>query len=457
MAESAARGRAARIAVPRAQPALWNPPAGRADPVDLLERQAATRVPELGPIRYGRMLASEFAFFRGAAAIMAADLAATPDSGLRVQQCGDAHLGNFGGFKSPERTLIFDINDFDETLPGPWEWDVKRLAASLAILSREYGCTTRERRAIISRTVREYREAMARFATLGSLDVWYARLDVTGVMSRWHLAARDKAARRLDRAAARADSKDNLAAFDKLTHLVDGEPRIASRPPLLVPEEELGSGDPMLARARVQDCFERYRASLAHDRRHLLGRFRFVHFARNGVGVGSVGTRAWVVLLIDEDSGQPLLLQFKEAQPSVLTPYVGKSVYVNQGRRVVEGQRHLQAASDVFLGWTSATGTDGVGRDFYARQLWDGKISADTGRMSVGMLSLYGQMCAWTLARAHARSGDRIAIAAYLGSSRRFDDAVADFAEAYADQSSKDRAALAAAVRSGRVTAQPGV
>jgi uncharacterized protein (DUF2252 family) len=454
------KGRSARVSVRRSSHAGWKPPAERADPVGVLEAQATLRVPELTPIRYGRMLASEFAFFRGAAAVMAADLASTQHSGLTVQLCGDAHVGNFGGFESPERSLVFDINDFDETLPGPWEWDVKRLAASLAVAGRDRGFSAGDRRRIVTETVRQYREAMAEFAGMGDLAVWYARLDATGITERWRTESRKAAGRgKLGRP---AHTKDSMAAFAKLTHVVEGERRILSKPPLLVPveellQEEMFAGDVSAAQATLDASFRKYRSTLPRDRRHLLERFRYVHFARKVVGVGSVGTRAWILLLVGRDDADPLFLQFKEAQESVLAAHIGRSRYANQGQRVVEGQRLIQAGSDIFLGWVRATGIDGDERDFYARQLWDGKISPNIGRMSVPTLSLYGQMCGWTLARAHARSGDRIAIAGYLGSCGKFDDAIASFAEAYADQNAADYAALSAAAAAGRIEAQPGI
>jgi uncharacterized protein (DUF2252 family) len=457
-ADRAAVGRAARLACPRSGHAGWQPAAERPDPVAILDAQAATRVPELVPIRNGRMLASPFAFFRGAAAVMAADLATTTDSGLRVQLCGDAHLGNFGGFRSPERALIFDINDFDETLPGPWEWDVKRLAASLAILGRDRGLPRAERRRLIMATVRQYRKAMAAFAGQRDLAVWYARLDVSLLLARWEAEFRSKTVRtQLLLRTTQSESRDHLGAFAKLTHMVDGRPRIVSRPPLLVPVEELLPDRVEWAEATFREGLRRYIESLPDERRHLLSRFQYAHFARKVVGVGSVGTRAWIALLIGRDLDDPLILQFKEAQPSVLARYVGGSRYAEHGRRVVEGQRLLQAATDTFLGWVRATSVDGVTGHFYVRQLWDGKINPDLTHMSPSMLRLYGEMCGWTLARAHARSGDRVAIAAYLGTSERFDAAIADFAETYAKQNARDHTALAAAVKSGRIPAEAGI
>jgi len=457
-AERAAVGRAARAVTSRSRHAEWRPTASRPDPVAIIEAQDATRVPDLVPIRHGRMLASPFAFFRGAAAVMAADLATTPVSGLRVQLCGDAHLGNFGGFRSPERALVFDINDFDETLPGPWEWDVKRLAASQAVLGRDRGLPQAVRRRQVMATVRQYRTAMGAFAAQRDLDVWYARLDATLLLARWQVELQSKTVRnQLKLRTIESQSRDHLGAFTKLTHLVDGRPRIASRPPLLVPAAELFPGELARAEAVFQNGLRRYTESLPDERRHLVSRFRYADFARKVVGVGSVGTRAWIALLVGRDLNDPLILQFKEAGPSVLAPFAGASRYAEHGRRVVEGQRLVQAATDTFLGWVHATSVDGVTGHFYVRQLWDGKIAPDLAHMSPNTLRLYGEMCGWTLARAHARSGDRVAIAAYLGTSERFDAAIADFAEAYAEQNARDYAAFAAAVKAGRIVAETGI
>ncbi len=452
--ERAAAGRAARSGARRSSHAAWEPPADRADPVAILERQAASRVPELVPIRYGRMSASPFAFFRGAAAVMAADLAATPASGLRVQACGDAHLSNFGAFAAPDRRLVFDLNDFDESLPGPWEWDVKRLAASFAIAARENGLKRKQRAEIVLTAARTYREAMRGFASLRNLEVWYARLDVEAVMGGIEAEA-PKAVKKVRRGAEKARSKDSLRALEKLTHEVDGELRIVSQPPLIVPVEELLAEDETRdLRQTLLGVLDSYRESLPADRRHLLDGYRFRHIARKVVGVGSVGTRAWVVLLTGADDGDPLFLQAKEAEASVLEPYVGASRFKNHGRRVVEGQRLMQAASDIFLGWCPAVGLDGRRRDFYVRQLWDWKRSAEVETLDPRGLDIYARMCGWTLARAHARSGDRVAIAAYLGGGDAFEEAIAAFSELYADQSERDHAALLAAIDAGRVEAE---
>ena len=456
--ERAATGKATRAEVPRSSHAVWDPPADRADPVALLQDQARSRVPELIPIRHGRMLASEFAFFRGGAAIMAADLAATPSSGIRVQLCGDAHLSNFGGFASPDRDMIFSVNDFDETIPGPWEWDVKRLAASFAIAGRERGFRPRERRGIVLASMSRYREAMREFAGMRNLDVWYARLDAVGILERWRKDVTAQAVRTFERNVAKARGKDSLRALAKLCHDVNGGPRIISDPPLIVPLDELLSGaDHAQLDAAVRRIIRDYQRSVPRDRRQLLDGYECVDVARKVVGVGSVGTRAWIALLLGRDRGDPLFLQVKEAQESVLAPYVGASRYRNQGQRVVEGQRLMQAASDILLGWYRTEGLDGKQRDFYVRQLWDWKLSADVEHMSPSTMRIYGEACGWTLARAYARSGDRVAIAAYLGSGRQFETAIAEFAEAYADQNERDYRAFGAAVDEGVLTAEQGL
>jgi uncharacterized protein (DUF2252 family) len=450
--ESAAAGTAAREKAPRSSHAEWKPAKGRKDPVKVLESQAKSRVPELVPIRYGRMLASPFTFFRGAAAIMAMDLAKTPRSGLRVQLCGDAHLSNFGIFAAPDRRLVLDVNDFDETLPGPWEWDVKRLAASFEIAGRDRSFTPKETRAAVLATVREYREAMRGFAAMGNLEVWYARLDVEALLGDLAKVADRKQMKAAEKNVEKAQKKNSLKAFDRLVHEVDGEPRIISDPPLLVPARELVSDDRRHElEERFQEMLGRYRESLKGDRRHLFDSYRFVDLARKVVGVGSVGTRAWVVLMMGRDGQDPLFLQAKEADPSVLEPYAGASEFGNHGERVVEGQWLMQASSDILLGWLPAFGMDDKERDFYVRQLWDGKRSVEIETLPPKGLEVYGRVCGWTLARAHARSGDRIAIAAYLGKGDGFDRAIAEFSERYADQNELDYGALADAAKSGRI------
>jgi uncharacterized protein (DUF2252 family) len=448
--ERAARGKAARSGAPRSSHAAWEPGEDREDPVAILERQAATRVPQLIPIRYGRMATSPFAFFRGGAAVMSADLARTPVSGLQVQACGDAHLANFGAFAAPDRRLVFDLNDFDETLPGPWEWDVKRLVASFAIAGRENGFDADQRRPALVEALRSYRDSMRAFASLTNLEVWYARLDIEAVMA--EIEAEPKLRKRVEKGVVKARTKDSMRALEKLTEMVDGERRFRDEPPLIVPVENLLG--PALAdrlEETMRGVLDQYRESLLGDRRHILDQYRFRHIAHKVVGVGSVGTRAWVLLLTGADDRDPLFLQAKEAAPSVLEPYVGASRFRNAGRRVVEGQRMMQTASDIFLGWCRSPGLAEEPRDFYVRQLWDWKRSADVERLSPHALELYGRICGWTLARAHARSGDRVAIAAYLGAGDSFDRAIAAFAEAYADQNERDYEGLLAAIESGRV------
>jgi uncharacterized protein (DUF2252 family) len=456
--ERAAAGKAAREAASRQSHGEWEPPARRRDPVKVLEDQAKSRVPELVPIRYGRMLASAFTFYRGAAAIMAMDLASTPTSGIEVQLCGDAHLSNFGVFAAPDRRLVLDVNDFDETLPGPWEWDVKRLAASFEIAGRDRDFTPKETRAAVLTAVRSYREAMREFAGMGNLDVWYARLDVDTLLADLAKVATAKEMKTTRKNVKKARRKNSLRAFDRLVRVVDGEPRIISDPPLLVPIQELLSEDERLDfEERIRELLASYRESLKGDRRHLFDSYRFVDIARKVVGVGSVGTRAWVVLMMGRDGQDPLFLQAKEAEASVLEPFAGKSEFSNHGERVVEGQWLMQAASDVLLGWLPALGIDDRERDFYVRQLWDGKRSVEIETLPPEGLAIYGRVCGWVLARAHARSGDRIAIGAYLGKGDAFDRAIAEFSERYADQNELDHGALADAAKSGHVHAETDI
>jgi uncharacterized protein (DUF2252 family) len=437
------RGRAARRVAPRGSHAEWAPAPDRPDPVDLLETQARDRIQELMPIRYSRMMASPFAFMRGSAIIMANDLASTPKTGIQAQLCGDTHLMNFGAYASPERALLFDVNDFDETLPGPWEWDIKRLAASFVVAGRDNGFDATDCREAARASAASYRRRMAEFSEMGELEVWYTRVgaeEVSGLLT----DAKKKTTKKVNKAVRKARGRDSLQALSKLTRVVDGRRMIIDDPPLLVriPEEDD-------IRAQVYAILESYKRTLQDDRRHLLERYRFVDAARKVVGVGSVGTRAYVVLLEGRDENDPLFLQVKEAGTSVLENYVKSNTYEHHGHRVVAGQRLMQAASDIFLGWFRGTG----GRDFYWRQLKDMKGSANVEGMSPDELVLYGGLCGWTLARAHARSGDRVEIAGYLGKSERFDRAIADFARAYADQTERDHAALCAAVKSGRLPA----
>ena len=453
--ERAHCGRAARKGTPRSSHAGLGLSALRPDPVEVIEKQSAARLQNLVPIRYARMSESPFRFYRGAAAIMAGDLSTTPSTGLHAQLCGDAHMLNFRLLASPERNLLFDINDFDETLPGPWEWDVKRLATSLVIAGRENGFSDRERRDIVRSCVRSYRRQMRRFATMRDLEVWYAKADADTLNA---LASRDlnkKGRLRVSKALAKARTQDSLSAFAKLTRIIDGEPRITPDPPLITPIADLLPGeDRDLVQDQITDLIERYRGTLQSDRQHLLNQFTVTDMARKVVGVGSVGTRCWIVLLLGRDAQDPLLLQAKEAGESVLAPFAGASAYSSQGERVVAGQRLMQSASDIFLGWQRTQGFDGLERDFYIRQLRDWKGIAVPAVMVPTGMSLFGEACGATLARTHARSGDRIAIAAYLGRSDAFDRAVAAFAETYADQNERDHQALLDAVTAGRIPAK---
>ena len=450
---SVAAGKAARARVPLESHREFHPAASR-DPVGLLLEQAKTRIPELVPVRHGRMLVSPFTFYRGAALPMAADLATTPTSGFRVQLCGDAHLSNFGAFGSPERRLVFDVNDFDETLPGPFEWDVKRLVASLVVAGRDNGFTDADtRRAALAAGAR-YRTAMREFAGWATMAVWYSRLDVEDAIAQFKSQLPKSAVKKSRAVAAKVRTRDSTQAVAKLTRVVDGRREIISDPPLIVPFEEL-QGEPSYATLRA--LVSTYARTLPPDRQLLLSRFRLTRIARKVVGVGSVGTQAWILLMEAEDGLDPLLLQAKQAQRSVLAAYAGESEYDNQGERVVTGQRLMQAASDIFLGWQRIPDPAVGQTDYYLRQLRDWKYSAPIEQMDPEVMAGYGELCGWTLARAHARTGDRIAIAAYLGGSARFEEAVADFGASYADQTVRDHAALADAVASGRAQATPAV
>jgi uncharacterized protein (DUF2252 family) len=459
-AERVDRGKAARAEVPRASHAVFDPPSDRPDPVALLEQQAKTRVPELVPVRWGRMMVSPFTFYRGAALPMASDLAATPVSGLAVQACGDAHLSNFGIFGSAERRLMFDVNDFDETLPGPWEWDVKRLATSLEVAGRDNGFAGKQRREIVTAAVTRYRQAMRQFAAMTNLDVWYAHIDVNELRAEFDSQLRARQRKLVDQGLAKARTRDSMEQLGKLTRIVHGRPRIISDPPVLVPVDELlGTGKERLRfQEEITGLIASYQRTLETDRRYLLQQYEFCDMARKVVGVGSVGTRCWIILMLGRDDSDPLFLQVKEAEASVLSRFVGASKYTNQGQRVVAGQRLMQAAGDIFLGWQRIeAGLDGRTRDFYVRQLRDWKFSVDIESLRPEGLQMYAGLCGWTLARAHARSGDRIAIAAYLGGSDAFDRAIAQFAVAYADQNERDYQSLVDAVKSGRITAEHGV
>jgi uncharacterized protein (DUF2252 family) len=453
-------GKDARKLASRSSQAEWAPGPDRVGPLEVLAEQDKTRVPELVPVRYGRMLASAFTFYRGAAGIMAADLAASPDSGLRVQLCGDAHLSNFGVFQAPDRRLVFDINDFDETLPGPFEWDVKRLAASVAIGARDRGFKATESETAALAAVSSYRTAMAEFAAMGDLDVWYARLDIDEAVAQWEREANKSDRRRLQKNLDKARNKGSLRALAKLTETVDGHVRIADRPPLLVPIDRLAERegrDPAEIAGLIGGLLDEYRATLDDQAAVLAGRYRYVDAAHKVVGVGSVGTRAWISLLFGRDEQDPLFLQMKEAGPSVLEPFAGPSKFDHHGHRVVAGQRLTQAASDVLLGWLTVEGLDGKKRDFYVRQLWDGKGSAEVETMSAATMATYAGLCGWSLARAHARTGDRRAIAAYLGHGDKFDRAIAEFSEAYADQNQADYEVVAGARDAGTLNVESGI
>jgi uncharacterized protein (DUF2252 family) len=498
--EREAAGLAARDQAALSSHAKWRPAADRPDPVALLQEQDATREQDLVPVRHGRMMVSPFTFYRGAALPMAADLKDTPVAGLQVQLCGDAHLSNFGVFASPERVLLFDVNDFDETLPGPFEYDVERMAASFVVAGRNNGFSKADSGAAGQASVRAYREAMASFAQMGAMDIWYAKLDedelqaamrtAVADMAKQEKAAkkqekadkRDKAPKKQDKAArkderqdaeqdktarkaqqraeknlAKAHTRDSLQALSKLGEQVDGSYRIVSEPPLVVPSRDLAATyglSPDQVMPVLHEQFRAYRATLQDDRRRLLERYEIVDAARKVVGVGSVGTRCFIVLLLGRDAHDPLFLQVKEAVASVYERYVGKSRYRQHGERVVQGQRMMQAASDIYLGWTK--GMD-VRRNFYWRQLRDMKGSAEVEAMAPLALTSYARMCGWTLARAHARSGDPIAIAAYLGGSDAFDKSIADFAQRYADQNERDYKEFVNAVHSGRLEATEGV
>jgi uncharacterized protein (DUF2252 family) len=458
--ERAALGAQARAEVPRESHADFTVPASRPDPITLLDEQAKARVPELVPIRWGRMMASPFTYYRGAALPMASDLATTPVSGLTVQACGDAHLSNFGVFGSAERNLVFDVNDFDETLPGPWEWDVKRLAASMEVAARSNGFSGKQRRKIVASTVASYRTAMRDFAGMSELDIWYAHADIDQLRAQFKSKLDARQRKLVAKGASKARTRDSMQELAKLTTTVDGQVRIIADPPLLVPIEDLLS-DPLQRatfESEIQSIMSKYRRTLETDRRHLIEQYEFVHLARKVVGVGSVGTRCWIALMLGRDGSDPLFLQVKEAEESVLSRYLGASEFTNMGQRVVAGQRLMQASSDIFLGWHRVpAGLDGEQRDFYVRQLRDWKFSLDIDAMVPGGMRLYGNLCGWTLARAHARSGDAIAIAAYLGGSDVFDQAITQFADAYADQNERDHDAVLEAVKSGRIVAEEGL
>ena len=455
------KGKDARAVCPRSSHAGWTPATDRPDPIALLEAQNEVRDQDLVPVRHGRMMVSPFTFYRGAAKVMSADLAGTPTAGLDVQLCGDAHLSNFGVYGSPERTLVFDLNDFDETLPGPFEWDLKRLAASFTIAARNNGFSTSEQQSTTAACVTAYRDAMAQFAGMRTLDLWYTRLSADEILASVKASMSGKgdakAAARAEANIAKARTRDSMQALSKLAKVVEGEYRIVSEPPTLVSGRELATVygiDPDQLETILRDEFRAYRSTLQDDRKHLLERYRFQDVARKVVGVGSVGTRAFIVLLQGRDDADPLFLQIKEATTSVLEDHLPKSRYRHHGQRVVAGQRLMQASSDIFLGWTKGVDPN---RHYYWRQLRDMKGSALVELMEPKVMAGYGRFCGWTLARAHARSGDPVAIASYLGSSDAFDRAIVDFSDRYADQNLRDHEAFVDAVRSGRLEAVEGV
>jgi len=455
--QRSAAGKAARTAVPRSSHGEWAPAPDRPDPIDLLLQQDESRLPELVPIRHGRMSESAFTFFRGGALLMASDLAPHPRTSLEAQLCGDAHLSNFGIYAAPDRHLVFSVNDFDETLPGPFEWDLKRLVASLAVAGRSREFSDKERKSVVLAASRAYRLAMHEFAEMNTLDLWYLRLDVEDLLRRFVTSATKEQRKNLDRILTKARGKTSLKAVAKLTHEVDGELRFLSDPPLVATIEDVLPPDRAAEMIEsVHEMFRSYRSTLPTDRQSLLERYRYVDLARKVVGVGSVGQRAFILLLVGRDNDDPLMMQFKEAQQSVLEPYLGTSEYERHGQRVVAGQRMMQSATDILLGWFHGTGIDGVDRDFYARQLWDQKGSAVIEWMVPSGMASYGELCGWTLARSHARSGDAIAISRYLGRSDTFDRAMAAFAESYADQNERDYATFMAAIADGRIEASEG-
>ncbi len=453
-AERYAAGKALRGKAPRSSHAEWAPDPERPDPISMLEQANSTRLEQLVPIRFGRMSMSPFAFYRGTADIMAYDLAKTPVTGIHAQLCGDAHLSNFGVYASPERRQVFDVNDFDETLAGPWEWDVKRLAASVILAGRQNGYSAQESKQAVVRCMQRYRESMQQFALMNHLDVWYYHLDAEGILAMARgMARRREIEKRLERASARASKRTRIETFPKLAEVVDGQYRIKDEPPLIYHYDRLHPGKDDLDTDEWRAMVKDYVMSLPEERRVVIMRYRSLDVAQKVVGVGSVGTRCAIVLALGGSEGDdPLFMQIKEAGESVLEPYLGASPYPNHGQRVVVGQRLMQAASDIFLGWTTFGG-----RDYYARQLRDMKWSAEVETMDLVLFTGYAELCAATLARAHARTSDSAQISGYLGNRDTFDQAVASFAEIYADQAERDHAALLAAIKEGRVQAQTGV
>lgn len=458
--DSKAHGKDLREKVPLESHGDWAPASDRPDPVSLLKEQGASRLQDLLPVRYERMSASAFTFYRGGALIMAWDLSKTPSTGIEVQACGDAHISNFGLFNSPERRTVFDINDFDETLPGPWEWDVKRLAASVEICGRDRGFSEAERTDMVISCVQGYRQAMREFAKMGNLDVWYAHMDVDALQERFAAQMPKKARKAARKAVEKAKGKDSTRAIAKLTEVVDGRLRVVSDPPIVVPLRDIVAGAGRMGAQQersvdvaklVSRVLSEYRLTLSPEKRRLVEQYEGVDIARKVVGVGSVGTRAWIVVMRGAGNDDPLVLQVKEAQESVLERFVGKSAYREHGERVVQGQRAMQTAGDMLLGWCRLPGEDGRLKDYYVRQLWDGKGGIDLDRLPQKGLADLSRACGWTLAHAHARTGDRFAIASYLGKKDTFDQAIARFAQAYADQNERDYARFLQAVEDGEL------
>jgi uncharacterized protein (DUF2252 family) len=455
-------GRAARKRLRRRDLAKFEPLDDSRDPVALLQMDDEGRLEDLIPIRYGRMLTSPFAFYRGAASLMANDLARSPHTDLFAQLCGDAHLSNFGLFAAPDRRLVFDLNDFDETLPGPWEWDLKRLAASTVIAGRNIGATAEESHQAVVALCNSYRDRVRELSEMSNLEVWHQRLEVDKLVALLKANARKDSAKTVSKMATKAYTKDSIREFDKLTEVVDGKLRIAAAPPIIVPIEDVAQSFNIEVSAEFIENFVAtvigtYKQRLLADRKHLLDQYEIVHMARKIVGVGSVGTRVWIVLLIGRDAGDPLFLQVKESGPSVYERYLGKSEYEFSGQRVIAGQRLMQGASDPLLGWDNFKSPDGIEREFYVRQLKDWKGSANLDKFTPTQLREYAVLCARVLGRAHARSGDRIAIASYIGKGDALGHALGEFAAAYADQNDRDYARMKEAVADGRIAVQEGV
>ena len=455
------QGEELRDKIPLESHALFEVDENRQNPVDLLKAQGETRVQELLPLRYERMSLSAFTFYRGGALIMASDLSTTPITGIKVQACGDAHISNFGLFSSPERRTVFDINDFDETLPGPWEWDIKRLAASVEICGRDNGFSKKERKQAVKACVKAYREAMLRFAEMGNLEVWYAHLDIDTLKGQLLSSRTEEEQKQAEKLLKKAKNKNSTRAIRKLTEVVDGKLRIVSTPPLIRPMRDLISGAPdQSIFAQIKDgsieklmnsALTKYQETLTTDKQRLISEYTPVDIAHKVVGVGSVGTRAWMMVLQGADANDHLVLQIKEAQPSVLEEFCGKSSYKYAGRRVVSGQRAIQTAGDPLLGWCRLPDVDGKPKDYFVRQLWDGKGAVDLALLSPDKLTAFAKACGWTLAKAHARTGNRFAIAAYLGNTNEFDKALAKFAIAYADQNENDYVQFMKALEAGQM------